>query len=265
MIALLLALACAGDSENPQDSAVEGDADTDADSDTDTDTDTDADADADPVVLSGRVTDLGGEPLTARMQMCLESCYFAESGADGTYTFDALTPDTYSYEIVVLEEGVWATPLVPFTLSASDKVIELAVPTLDKGQPTPQSVPAEVQAAPGFWITLAQDDLTLPFGADGSVTRGVRIPNEHLPPTQGITQEVLAAFYLAPFDAHDETGMDFRIDAVPLGIEEGVQVQIYASSYLTQEWLDVGQFTVSDGELSGGGLTVLSTLVIAAR
>lgn len=264
MIALLLALACAGDSETPQDTAVEADADTDADSDTDTDTDTDADADAD-VVLSGTVSDLGGNPVLARMQMCLQSCYFAESGPDGTYTFDPLASDTYSYEVVVLQEGIWATPLVPFTLSPSDKAIDISVPLLEQGAPTPQSEPAEVQAAPGIWITLAQDNLTLPFGADGSFTRGVRVPSEHLPPIQGITQEVLAAFYLAPFDAHDEAGMGFRIDAVALGIAEGTDVQIYASNYLTQEWLDVGEFTVSDGEMRGESLTVLSTLLITVR
>ena len=264
MIALLLAMACAGDAETPQDTMVEADADTDADTDTDTDTDADADADAD-VVLSGTVSDLAGNPLVARMQMCKQSCYFAESGPDGGYTFDPLAPETYSYEIVVLQEGLWATPLVPFTLSASDKVISLSVPMLDQGQPTPQSTPAEVQAAPGVWITLALDDLTLPFGADGSYTRGVRVPDEHLPPIQGITEDVLAAFYLAPFDAHSASGMGFRIDAVPLGIADGTDVQIYASNYLTQEWLDVGAFTVSDGEVRGEGLTVLSTLLITTR
>ena len=45
--------------------------------DTMADADTDSGADAD-VVLSGRVTDLDGNPLMARLQMCLESCSFAE-------------------------------------------------------------------------------------------------------------------------------------------------------------------------------------------
>jgi hypothetical protein len=265
MFALLLALACDGDSETPQDTMVEADADTDADADSDTDADTDADADADAdVVLSGKVSDLAGNPLTARMQMCLESCFFAESGSDGTYTFDPLAADTYSYEIVVLQEGQWATPLVPFVLSASDNSIDLSVPMLEQGEPTPQSDPAEVQAAPGLWLTLAQDNLTLPFGADGSVTRGVRIPMDHLPPMHGVDQEVLAAFYLSPFDAHDEGGMGFRIDTVALGIADETEVQIYASNYLTQEWLDVGTFTVSQGQVQGSTLTVLSTLVITA-
>ncbi|MFT5583845.1 MAG: hypothetical protein ACI9VR_001429 [Cognaticolwellia sp.] len=264
MFVLLLALACDGDSETPQDTVVEADADTDADTDTDTDTDADADADADPdVVLYGTVTDVDGNPLMARMQMCKESCYFAESGADGRYTFDPLAEGTYSYEIVVLQDGDWATPLVPFALSTNHDSIELSVPVLEQGQPTPQSSPGEVQAAPGLWLTLAQDDLTLPFGADGTMTRGVRIPADHMPPMHGITQEVLAAFYLAPFDAHDEGGMGFRIDTVALGIADKAQVQIYSSNYLTQEWLDLGTFTVSGGEVQGDTLTVLSTLVIS--
>jgi hypothetical protein len=262
MLVLLLALACDGDSETPQDTMVEADADADADTDADTDADADSDADAD-VVLSGRVTDVDGNPLVARVQMCLESCYFAESGGDGNYTFDPLGSDTYSFEVVVLQEGSWATPLVPFELSESANKVEISVPILDQGQPTPESSPAEVQAAPGVWLTLAQDDLTLPFGADGSVTRGVRVPEEHWPPMQGITEGVLAVFYLAPFDAHDEAGMGFRIDTVALEIDDDVDVQIYASNYLTQEWLDLGTFTVRGGQVQGENLTVLSTLVIS--
>jgi hypothetical protein len=266
MLSLILALACAGDSETPQDTMVEADADTDADTDTDTDTDTDADADADAdVALSGKVSDLAGNPLIARIQLCKGSCYFAESGPDGSYLFDPLVPDTYSYEIVVLQEGDWATPLVPFPLSATDKEISLAVPLLEAGEATPKSVPAEVQAAPGIWITLAQDDLVLPFGADGSMTRGVRVPWDHLPPVHGISQEILGAFYLAPFDAHSEAGMGFRIDAAALGIADKTSVHIYASNYISQEWLDVGAFQVSGGEIQGEALPVLSTLLITAE
>ena len=258
MFVLLLALACAGDPETPQDTMA------DADTDTDTDTDTDSDADAD-VVLSGRVTDLDGNPLMARLQMCLESCSFAESGGDGNYTFDPLGSDTYSFEAVGLQEGNWATPLVPFELSDSANTVEISVPVLDQGQPTPESSPAEVQAAPGVWLTLAQDDLTLPFGADGSVTRGVRVPEAHWPPMQAISQRVLAVFYLAPFDAHDTSGMGFRIDTVALEIDEGVEVHMYSSNYLTQEWLDLGIVTVRGGQVQGENLTVLSTLVITER
>ncbi len=265
MIALMLALACAGDAETLEETAVEADADTDADTDTDTDADTDADADADAdVVLSGTVSDLNGNPLLARMQMCLESCYFAESGPDGTYTFDPLEPATYSYEIVVLQEGDWATPLVPFFLQADDAVIDLGVPLLESGSATPVGAPAEVQAASGVWLTLDEEELTLPFGADGSRTQGVRVPPDQLPPIQGVDNTVLAAFYLAPFDAHSSAGIGFRIDTQALGIADGTQLQLFASNYLTQEWLDVGTFTTAGGEVQGDSLPVLSTLLITA-
>lgn len=259
MIALMLALACAGDAETLDDTAVEADADTDADTDTDTDTDGDADAD---VVLSGTVVDVDGNPLLARMQMCLESCYFAESGPDGSYTFDPLAPATYSYEIVVLQEGDWATPLVPFFLQSDDAVIDLGVPLLEAGSATPEGAAAEVQAASGLWLTLDGAELTLPFGADGSRTRGVRIPQDHLPPIQGVDNTVLAAFYLAPFDAHSSAGIGFRIDTQALGIADGTELQLFASNYLTQEWLEVGTFATAGGEVQGGSLPVLSTLLI---
>ncbi|MED5370111.1 MAG: carboxypeptidase-like regulatory domain-containing protein [Myxococcota bacterium] len=262
MLALLLTLACASDTPLESDSAVEADADTDADSDTDTDADTDADADTDvQVALTGVITDLDGDPLTgARVQLCQESCWFAETDATGAYTFGDLPVQTYAWEVVPVGED-WPVALAPLTLSEGLSV-DLAMPRLNTGAAMPET-PTEVSPTPGLWLTISGGELTLPFGADGSMVRGAPIPLEHLPPTEGVSGTIVGGWYLTPFDAHhDAGGVPFRVDAARLGIGDGTQVEVWFSRYLEADWVRLGPFTVQDGRLEGTGLSVLSTLLI---
>lgn len=247
------------DSTPADDSAVEGDADTDADTDTDTDTDA-VPLDAS---LQGTITTLGGAPMSnVRVQMCRELCRTAMTDASGAYEFPALEGFTHSFEVVILEDG-WPTPMVPLTLVAeTPHTLDALVPEYTDEVAMPAS-PAEVTVG-ALTLTVGLDELSLPFGADDSAVRAVQVPEAAWLPVEGAA-EVVAMWYIGPFDAHADSPMPFQLTN-ELGLSPGDTVQAWAADYVAAEWVSAGEMTVSeDGALlvnDGTGLPILSTLAL---
>ena len=73
-------------------------------------------------------------------------------------------------------------------------------------------------------------------------------------------------FYLAPFDGHSEAGntMDFVIENT-FGGEDGKTYSVYGGNYEKAKWDELGEYVMTDGKLTGGGLNYLATIVVTEK
>ena len=261
MLTTSLALTACGDKDSI-DSVPEADADTEADSDTDTDTDADTDLPA-TASMSGVVVDGTGKPLEGiRLNVCKEVCRTVSSDGEGAFEFEEFEAEWVHAFDGVDPSGERMSALTLLKESADVHRGDVQVTMLEPAQTEPMpSTPTET-ALCGVHLTVSKDLLTLPFGEDGETLTCTQAP----PPTWLLWDELpgtpLQVWYLGPFDAHTDEGLDFWIDN-QLGLDEGATVHAWAADYANTAWSDAGTLTVVDGRLvSDGTLHLLSTLIL---
>jgi hypothetical protein len=264
MSALLFHLVFLGCGEDPPTDPVE-----ESDTDTDTDADTDIDTGAGWATLTGTITDSSGQALTnVRVQACVEgNCRYDEPDEHGFYEFvDTLEPDpaSHAFDVVVKDPG-YSTPLVPIWFDHGEvREIHVVVPAKGADVAIPETGAVDLEVVEGVHLSLAQDDLDLPFGVDGTVASGVRPDPGIWLPIEGIEGEVLAIWYLAPLDtASLSGGFDWWLEASTLEASDGETFQAWVVDYEHAGWASAGTLTVQGDKLvPDAQMPIISTLVV---
>jgi len=194
--------------------------------------------------------------------LCHGVCRYAETGADGTFSFEA-EPQAYALHFTQLgKDAPWADILVAVDLAPGEtRDIAEPFPMAELASADEQTAAGEVQVADGLWLTLDPDVFELPFGTD-VLAPGAGVPSSF--PPELPADDVLAVWYLDPFDAHSDPGFSLRATN-SWGLAPGEEAVLYVSNYVDYAWIDGGTVTVSDDgtELTGGDIPVLSTVVLA--
>lgn len=247
--------------DDTQSDDTEADADTDADSDTDSDADTDVEEMA---AMSGSVVDAGGDPVEgARVNLCKEVCRTVMTDSTGAFDFPNFEADWVHAFDVVDPSGTYMTPLSLVRAEADENRTGVTVTMLtpDVTVTVPTGAAATLDLC-GVKITMSVDDLKLPFGTDGEAGACAVVPEAAWMPWDELPGTALAVWYLAPFDAVSEDGLEFSISNAHLGLADGTY-HAWAAEYAHTEWSDAGTLTVSGDTISTDGkLHVLSTLII---
>jgi hypothetical protein len=216
---------------------------------------------AGPATLELEIVDGGGQP-GAGWQVFLVSGTLdrmGETDAQGRSTFEDVEPGSYSLHVSP-PDGL-AEPLVLLSFEEGEhKELLLEAPQLEPGSALGEE-PQYVQVAAGLELEAALGDLQPAlFDPEVEALAGARL--EPFPPFDGLSAEVLAVWYLHPFDAVAPQGLPIRVTQ-SLGLASGEQGRVWVASYSTMSWLDAGTL-VSDGTLLTGDARMprLSTVVI---
>jgi len=274
-LAGLLTAGCAkpadGGGEPDSDSASEGAPDSDAPGGGDSERDDGGDSEdtappAEDAYFAGVVLSPEGAPAEGiYVTLCSGGCLTMLTDAEGTFALEG----PFNGDVAVHVQDVsgalgWADVLV-ITAIAPGEVVTLDTPFAmgALGQVTPMSgrPAAEVEVVDGLWLTVDPAAVSLPFGEEALDLAGAAAPS--FPPLLPV-DDALAVWYLAPFEARSESPMATRIEN-RWGLEPGQTLTLYEASKSDLAWLPAGEVTVSEdgGELVGGAVTVLSTLVLA--
>jgi hypothetical protein len=263
----LLLFACSGDSKDPP-------ADDTDDTTTDTDTgftDTDGGSD-DPIVLRGVLKDVDGALITAglRLQYCRGAdCRTPQDFADGAYAFRGVPTGPGSFETVTIGGSIrYANAFAPINVTEGvERELDAVVPVLGPEVAIP-ATEAELQPAPGLFLTLADDKLDRPSAFEDVPTAiaGVDATEWHLP-VEGVAGEVLAMYYLWPFNAPSTSG------PIPVKLTDrwslnSGEAELWAGDYYTSSWIKVGDLDDNADVLTpagGGGLDRLTTVLVVRK
>lgn len=214
--------------------------------------------------VTGQVLGPDGEPAAATVTLCHGYCKFTDTDSEGRFAFEDVEPQNYAIHVGTFgAEPDWADLLV-FVDVAGGEELSLAAPLAMArvGDRTLVEAAGEVQVADGLWLDADPEAVTLPFGTDAFELAG-GAPSA-LP--SGLPDaEVLALWYLSPFDATHEPGMGLRARN-DWGLAPGAEVELMAASYLDYAWQPAGTAVVSDDgtELVGGDVRHVSTLLVMA-
>lgn len=264
----LLLFACSGDSKDPPavDDTDEGTPDTDTAS-----PDTDGGSD-EPIVLRGVLKDVDGAPITAglRLQYCRgENCMTPDDFAAGSYAFRGVESGPGSFETVTIGGSIrYANAFAPITVTeGQERELDAVVPVLGAEVAIP-AAEADLEPAPGLFLTLAEDQLDRPsaFADVPTAIAGVDATAWHLP-VEGVEGEVLAMYYLWPFDAPTTLGF------IPVKLTDrwslnSGEAELWAGDYHTSEWIKVGDLDDNSDVLTpagGGGLARLTTVLVVRK
>ncbi len=216
--------------------------------------------------LHGTVRDAEGDPVEgAQVNLCLAICSTAQTDAQGAYAFDPLVVGAYSFHVVPPQGSGLAEPLIPWPIEEdTNPTLDVVLPPLEAEVALPTGARAEIEAAPGLFLTLQQGDLKVVFADPPTAVAGARVAEaDRLPMDVG--GEVLAVWYLSPYEASAEEvgGMPFRI-ANDLGLSEGQTAQLWRASYWDFAFVSVGLLEAQGDFLVNDALRLpeLTTLVL---
>lgn len=258
----LLAACAGGDATDPVDDTTDT---TDTTADTDTG-DTDIDVPTGPLVLSGALRDAAGALVNSgiRVQYCRgDACRTAHDVTDGVFHFYDVEAGVGSFEVVNLDETSGRISVfAPFTLDGTEQTLDVVIPNAG----TPGELPAStgwVNVAEGLKLQLMEGQLSPPTPFDPAVTEvaGARAVEDALP-VEGAVGDVLAVYYLEPFNAEAGTPIQVQI-ANSWALTSG-DAGLWSADYATSTWSKVGDL-VDDGAgnlETGSGLNKLTTLAV---
>jgi hypothetical protein len=260
---------CSAEPTKPTDTSL---SDADADTDTDTDADTDADTDTDSrtptedtsAALQGVVTDAAGSPIDGvQLRFCRGPvCRNGVTGADGSYAFDDVAVDWFSFEVVGGPAQV--TAFVPLVFASGEtRSVDVAVQDALSTRIPGSAAPLDV--APGLRLTIGDGDLEeRPFEELPTELLAARVDPTQWVPTDEIGGTVVAQWSIGPFNfyAADPGGLPMTFEA-PAGTPAGVTLRAYVGSYDSSRWEDLGTVTTeASGWTSSVGLPLLSTVIL---
>ncbi len=203
--------------------------------------------------VNGVVTDPDGAPLPDfRVNVCRSLCMTARTGADGSYTLAALTPEVASYYVQGDETLAYATPYAPITWVVDD-VVTIDIQLLHQGDteytdggPSYHVGDLEIGFADGDMLDIYDDPIT--YVTATAAPEGARPPLE-------TAETVVAVYYLAPFEAHGSASV---LPSTTWGLAAGSTVNVwYAAEPIESGWLLGGTLTVDEaGTGFTGGATI---------
>lgn len=255
----MLSLACtpADDSGKLTDTADSGGGDTDTN-------DTDDTGDYGGATLQGVVLDPTGAPLPDfRVNVCRSLCMTTRTGADGSYTMSGIAAEVASYYIQGDDTLGLAVPFAPITWIEGD-THSIDIRLVETG-------PSENLDGSGSYgneelgVQFGNGDLVDYLTGDPISTLAVTAaPADARPPLE-LSGEVLAVYYLAPFEAHGEATVTLR-EAWGLAPGETVDVW-YGATPLESAFVQAGTLTVeAAGEWMTGTATIHAlTVVVVTR
>jgi hypothetical protein len=235
-------------------------------------TDTDPPSNTPRTDVTGSAVDVDGNPVEGLdIRFCRGSlCRNGETDASGAWTseggatmgFPRAEAVPTSLELL-LYDSLWATTFTVLDLEA-ETPRDIPIVMVEDGPATALSAtPTWVTVGDGLRIEVASDVLEPPnaFVDPTTEVSGVLVPPAAHPPLDGFT-DVLAVWYVGPFDHKAPAGLPMEIDNT-FGLTDGQTVQVQVGDYTTSTWLDAGTLTASGALLTGDArLPVLSTVVI---
>jgi hypothetical protein len=226
-----------------------------------------------PLVLTGLVRDGAGNPITSgvRVQYCRgDACISAHEYDAGTYSFYDVEAGVGSFEVVNTSETARRPNIfVPITVNAETRTLDVVLPDLGPEAALPGTA-GWVTAADGLQLQVVAGDLTpaSPFEPEVTAIAGSKVVSEALP-VEGVSGDLLAMFYLWPFDATSAASMAVRLDPATLSdppLMSG-HAELWYADYETSAWISLGDLTDDGmGQLTTATpLPKLTTLLVVEK
>ena len=198
-----------------------------------------------------------------RVNVCRTLCMTTRTEADGSYSMSGISPEVASFYIQGDETLSLAVPFAPVTwVDAETTTIDIRL--VEMG-------PVETLDGSGHY---GNDEIGVQFGngdvvdflsSDPIDTLAITsAPADARPPIE-VDAEVLAVYYLAPFEAHGEATVSVR---EAWGMSPGETVDVwYGATPLESGFAHAGTLTVGDaGEWMDGTATIHAfTVVVVTR
>ena len=280
-LAVALGPAACSDDDADDDGAADADADADTDADADGDSDADTDGDADvcagcegPVCLnsvSGRVLFEDDTPYAEQVvQICVVNCYTATTDAEGRFAFEMPTGCTafdwsedegihITLFDVAGEEGDWTRYAASYEPEQGEISAQF---DLDTGDHVYLSVPAAAAtytASGGATVDDADGlSFTVPAGDLGDEDLDIRVrevdPASWTPPFVPGDLALDALYFVGPYFASSEAGLQLEIDATAAGWSGADAGQVYLlGDFVYGEYLQCGDGDVPIGHFTSCG------------
>jgi len=257
---LLLLAAC---TTTPADTDTDTGTASDTASDSGTETDTER---TDLAHFTGAVMDDAGAPLDgARVSVCRAICRTQTVDSTGLFDFQ-VEPETHSIHVEPPHDQsvAHASALFPLTFAANEeRDVTVTLPLAGTPRPLPTGAAAELDLD-GVLLTLQDGDLAVALSPDPVLqVSGARLAPELYPPLQ-LDGDVLAVWYLSPYNAGSNAGVPVAIALEPGVVTGGEALRLWRADYATFSWVDDGEVLAnSDGtRLEGSallhGLTTLA-------
>ncbi len=267
LIVLAFALPMLACGDKPDDTGPEGDTDTDTDTDSDTDADSDSDTDTDASgTFAGTVLLEDGSAGAGEVQLCSSFCMTQQLGGDGSFLFSNLPTDRYGIHVELSEDI--AQGLFFFDVeSAMDNVMASPYYALEWDHETEiaDGGTATVNMGGNLFVAVDTRALTLPLGITDYLIKGAYVRPDLYPDTSSVDGELVAAWFLGPFNGSFDPPAAFSIQQ-DFGLEEGTELQIWVADYLGADWASGGTATVQgDGSIvndSGSGILYTTTVLL---
>ncbi len=216
--------------------------------------------------LASTVQDESGAPLEgAEIRFCRALvCRTGTTDGAGRVAFDDVEVDWHSFEVQPPKGqnglAIAYAPLVFDTEESRD--ITMVLPALDTPTNLPATTAEEIEAGTGLFVTVAASDLEPPlFEEEPTTIAGVLLEEAQLPPVD-LDREVVAMWFMRPFDYVAEKGLPLRF-ANQWELKDGETYEVWVGSYLDQAWLPSGTVTVKGDSLTGDAkLGLVSTVML---
>ncbi len=214
--------------------------------------------------VTGEVLDVAGSPIAeAQIRFCRGSlCLNGSTDDQGRFGFERVVAAPTSLEVIGPFGSTYATAFSAVLLE-EEVPRHFVVTLLERDPPSPLTAdPVWHDVGAGLRIEASSAAIEPPAFVDPATeVWGVFVPEEHHPPLDGLEQ-VLAVWFVGPFDHHAPDGLPIQIEGT-YGLAEGEQVRVRVGDYASSSWLDAGTLTVTGTGLQGDArLPVLSTVVI---
>jgi hypothetical protein len=220
--------------------------------------DTDLEEPTGPLILTGTLVDAAGAPVSemVRVQYCRgDECRTATRFQNAVFSFYDLPEGPGSFEIVDLNDAnTRVSVFAPIPVSTTMRTLDVVIPNASPAVTLPGAA-AWTQVTPGLELELTAGMFTpaSPFDPAVDAVWGASAGDAPLP-VEGAEGTLKQMFYLEPFDAVAEAGIQVRI-ADAWSLPEG-SLSLWYADYETSSWTKISDLA-SDG---AGKLTATGTL-----
>jgi hypothetical protein len=222
--------------------------------------------------LQGQLIDANEQPLASVQVLACQatSCLYAESGADGRFTFAIDPPADVALKThaELAKTPRLAAALEPVQI-VDDTLVDigtLCVPDLPAGAvlgPISED-PQTLALGDGLELTLVSADITPSFGEFLYDVAARRLESQHVPTYPDLEPaEVIAVYAMHPFGASSSSPIAVR---VPIDLPDGSVVEFRSVGELDGNFVEVVPGHVEEGHATtdpGTGITRITYLVIS--
>lgn len=213
--------------------------------------DSDTDLPVGPTTIRGALRDTTGAAMSSvRVQYCRNTVCTVAVLAPGEYEFVDIAAGPGAFEVRSFAdvEPPFATVFTPLDARADRiRTVDVVVPRLSHWLALP-ATPGELQIADGLWVTVGLDQLipSSPFAPAATHVGAVDATAQALP-TDRLEGELLALYYLSPFDYAATAPLPLRVRN-DWSLASG-EAALYAAMYETYAWERVATLDEDQGSL----------------